>query len=223
MATTMSAEHPETHASFARKLPGRPQRVLVADDEHLVAEQIASLLTSLGYEIVGPASTGEEALRLAQSEHPDLALLDIRMPEGDGLATAHTLLRRNLIPSVILSAYSDEEYVRRAEENGVFAYLIKPVDEAQLRATLEVAWGRFRSYAETSTEGEKLRQQLNERKIVERAKWVLVKQAGVDEATAMRLMIEHSRTRREPLLTTAKRVIRTGANGEDVDSRDNHH
>lgn len=189
--------------------PGR-LRVLVADDEHLVATEITAQLEALGYIPMGPVGSGRDAINLCRIDPPDLALLDIRMPDGDGISTARTLLQELSIPSVILSAYSDEEYVRRADECGVFAYLLKPSDGDQLRASLEVAWGRFKRYIAKATENDELRQRLADRKVIERAKWILVRRAGVDESTAMRLLIEHSRRKGERVVVTAKRVIQTG-------------
>lgn len=184
--------------------------MLVADDEHLVASEITAQLEALGYVPVGPVGTGRDAIALCRVDPPDMALLDIRMPDGDGISTARALLQELAIPSVILSAYSDEEYVRRADESGVFAYLVKPADGDQLRASLEVAWGRFKRYIAKATENDELRQRLADRKVIERAKWILVRRAGVDESTAMRLLIEHSRRKGERVVVTAKRVIQTG-------------
>ncbi|HZW09226.1 MAG TPA: response regulator [Phycisphaerales bacterium] len=205
---------PSRRPSSTPKQPQAPEpgrlRVLVADDEHLVATEIAAQLESLGYIPIGPVGSGRDALALCRVDPPDLALLDIHMPDGDGIATARSLLQELVVPSVILSAYSDVDCVRRAEESGVFGYLVKPADGDQLRAALEVAWGRFKKYMVKATENDELRQRLADRKVIERAKWILVNRAGVDESTAMRLLIEHSRRKGERVIVTAKRVIQTG-------------
>lgn len=189
--------------------PGR-LRVLVADDEHLVASEITAQLEGLGYAALGPVGSGKDALALCRLDPPDIALLDIRMPDGDGITTARALLQEMAVPSVILSAYSDEDYIRRADECGVFGYLVKPAEGDQLRAALEVAWGRFKRYIAKAEENDELRQRLADRKVIERAKWILVQRAGVDESTAMRLLIEHARRKGERVIVTAKRVIHTG-------------
>lgn len=188
-------------------------RVLVADDEHLVATAISAQLEALGHQPVGPAGSGREAVAMGRECVPDLALLDIQMPDGDGIGAARTLLQELMIPTVILSAYSDQESIVRAEDSGVFAYLLKPVEDDQLRATLAVAWGRYQKFCETAAENSELRRRLTDRKIVERAKWILVSQTGVDEANAMRLLLEHARQRRERVVVTAQRVMKLGAQG----------
>ena len=122
------------------------KRVLVADDEHLVAVGISSSLTELGYTVIGPARDGHEAIELCRSDPPDLALLDIRMPNCDGLEAAAIVFQQLHVPVVILTAYSDPKYVSTASESGVFGFLLKPASQDQLRVCLDVAWGRFRAY-----------------------------------------------------------------------------
>lgn len=191
-------------------IPLRPVRILVADDEYLVALDIISQLGACGYTSVGPAPSGNEAIRLARSTVPDLALLDVRMPDGDGLSAAKVIFNELSIPVVILSAYTDGKTLAAARDAGVFAYLVKPSHANQLRATIEVAWGRFQTFMAEREEADLARRRLEERKVIERAKWTLVQRSGVDEPTAMRLLEEHARSRGERLINVAERVVAHG-------------
>ena len=197
---------PESAAAASR----RAVRILVADDEYLVALDIVSQLAACGYTAIGPAGSGNEALRLARAQRPDLALLAVRMPDGDGIATARAIVAELNIPVVMLSAYTDERTVAGARDAGVFAYLAKPARSQQLRATIEVALSRHRELNANREDAAESRRLLEERRVVERAKWILVQRTGVSEPEAMRLLERHARDRGERLLAVAERVVRTG-------------
>jgi AmiR/NasT family two-component response regulator len=188
-------------------LPKRPKRILVADDEHLVAAGLIAALKDLKYKVIGPASDGEQAIKQCRSDRPDLAILDIRMPGIDGLAAAETIYNEFQIPVVMLSAYSDPEYVSSGNRIGVFGYLLKPVSRDQLRVGLEVSWSRFLRQHELSEEVDSLRERLEHRKVIEQAKWIIVKRKGVDEPEAMRLLQKQARNGRRPLVDVAQSVI----------------
>lgn len=190
-----------------RELPASPQRVLVADDEHLVAAGLIAGLKDLGYEVIGPASNGEKAIEMCRAEHPDMAILDIRMPGLDGLAAGETIYNELGIPIVMVSAYSDPEYVNSGNRIGVFGYLLKPVTRDQLRVGLKVSWARFRQQAELSDEVGTLNAKLEQRKVIEQAKWIIVKRKGVEEPEAMRMLQKQARNGRRPLVEIAKSVI----------------
>lgn len=185
----------------------QPHRVLIADDEHLVASGVAVNLRELGYEVVGPASDGDEAIQLAENQHPDIALLDIRMPRMDGLAAAEVMFYRFGIPVMIFSAYSDPDYVDSGNRVGVFGYLLKPVTQDQMRVGISVAWGRFIDYANQHGEIAQLRDRLEQRKVIEQAKWILVKRKGIDEPDAMRLLQKQARNNRRTIVEVAKNVL----------------
>jgi response regulator NasT len=189
------------------KLPPEPRTLLVADDEHLVASGIASSLREMGYTVAGPVANGEEAIELAESAKPDMALLDIRMPKKDGLAAAEVIFNRLDIPVVIFSAFSDAEYVEAGNRVGVFGYLLKPVTQDQLRVGVSVAWGRFLDYVEQGSEICSLKERLENRKIIEQAKWVIVKRKGVDEPEAMRLLQRQARNNRRTLVDVARSLL----------------
>jgi len=165
--------------------PTKPLReVLVADDEHLVAAGLVASLKSLGIGTTGVARTGEEALRLAGERAPQLALLDIRMPEMNGLECAARLWSELQVPSVIVSAYSGDQYLTQASETGVFGYLIKPVTVESLKATLAVAWARASNLAATQGRVTQLEETLAARRAVEQAKWKMVSEEGMSEPDA---------------------------------------
>ena len=212
--TTMSATPRQSEpdiqgiaAAAKRKHPPHPSRLLVADDEHLVATGVAVNLRELGYEVIGPASDGEEAIDLCRGHQPDMALLDIRMPKKDGLTAADVIFRSMGIPVMIFSAYSDPEYVTSGNRVGVFGYLLKPVTPDQMRVGISVAWGRFLDYMNQNSEIVTLKERLEHRKIIEQAKWIIVKRKGIDEPEAMRLLQKQARNNRRTLVDVARSIV----------------
>jgi len=214
-----SASTPRHHDGWAptHRLPLRPERILIAEDEHLVATELVLMLADLKYTIIGPAADGMSALQMAHKSLPDMALLDIRMPRKDGLAVAEQLYKELAIPTVILSAYADAEYVEAAKRGGVFAYLVKPVAEGQLRATVELAWQRYRDSMESQAEVADLRRRLEERRLVEQAKWRLVSEKQMAEPDALKAMQKLARDRRVSLAQIAQTVIETGTLPKDAE------
>jgi len=215
--TTSHSSGQSDHPSIAarkrvqlERLPAKPSRILVAEDEHLVAMQLCAQLGELGYSILGPAVDGESAMRLARTSPPDLALLDIRMPGKDGLVVATELLSELAVPSIIVSAHATGDYAAAAGAAGVFGYLVKPVMVDQLRVTVDVAWKRYSDYATSAFEAADLRRRLDERRIIEQAKWVLVEKRRVGEPESMKLLQERARSTRQPLIAVAKFVIDSG-------------
>lgn len=206
-------EHPAIQTrkrAQLERLPPRPERILVAEDEHLVAMQLCAQLGELGYSILGPAMDGDSAMRLARTSTPDMAILDIRMPGKDGLAVATELLSELAIPSIIISAHATGDYAAAAGAAGVFGYLVKPVMVDQLRVTLDVSWKRYADYATSAFEAADLRRRLDERRFIEQAKWILVDKRRIGEPESMKLLQERARSMRKPLLDVAKHVIDSG-------------
>jgi len=198
---------PEEEGSPGGRVIGRPRTVLVADDEHLVALHLCSALDDLGYEVIGPAADGSKAEELCAARRPDLALLDIRMPGRNGIATAATLYERWTIPTIIVSAYSEDGYIDESAKVGVHGFLVKPVTRDQLRAQIGVAWGKYQHQRELELEANELARRLEERKIIEQAKWHLVSTTGLSEPEALKLLQREARSRREPLVRLATRVL----------------
>jgi response regulator NasT len=212
--STMTSEQTDKWVEAKKRLRNRdakqplePKSLLIADDEHLVASGLAASIRNLGFTVIGPAADGEEAIELCRNESPDMALLDIRMPKKDGLAAAETIFKHYGIPVVIFSAFSDQEYIEAGNRVGVFGYLLKPVTQDQLRVGVSVAWGRFLDHLSQHTEIADLRTRLENRKIVEQAKWVLVSRRGITEPEAMRLLQRQARNNRRALVDVARSLL----------------
>jgi response regulator NasT len=191
-----------------------PCRVLIADDEHLVATGIAAHVRELGHKVIGIAADGESAIALAREQTPTLALLDIRMPKASGIEAAMVLYQELGIPSIIISAYSDEEHLNRIQSygsgSGVYGYLLKPVSRDELRVTIGIAQQRASVDDSHSTRIGQLEQNLLNRRVVEQAKWILVEKKGITEPQAHEKLQKVARDRRRPLLEVAQAVIQSG-------------
>lgn len=187
--------------------PERPTRVLVAEDEHLVAADLTIMLGEMGYTVL-LAKDGEEAVHIARTSAPDIVLMDIRMPRRSGLAAAKELYDDLNLPTVVLSAYTDASEVAGAQAAGVFGYLVKPVQKDQLRVALDIAWNRFRLFTAEQEESRKLRKRLDERRVIEQAKWALVSGKGMTEPDAMRMLQKRARDNRMQLLDVATAVLK---------------
>ncbi len=202
----MTTSQPHGDSEF-QNLPAIPQRVLVADDEHLAAAGIIGLLHDLGYETAGPANSGDSPVALARSDSPDVALLDIRMPEAEGLEAAETIYNEMGIPVIMVSAYSDPDYIATSQRIGVFGYLLKPVTGDQLRIGIEIAWSRFLKHLDLTNQVDNLHDRLEERKVMEQAKWIVVKRKDVPEPEAMRMLQKQARNGRKPIIEVAQAII----------------
>ncbi|MEO0587959.1 MAG: response regulator, partial [Planctomycetota bacterium] len=178
-----------------------------AEDEALLARQLIAELTQLGLDVVGPASNGVRAVELAREHKPDLALLDIRMPEMDGLEAARILKDELDIPAIFVSAYSDREFVNNASNLGAMAYLLKPISVESLRVTLQVSWTRHLERDSLADEITALNRKLEDRKIIERAKGLIMHRLGLNESEAMRRLQKQSRDSRRPMVELARSVI----------------
>ncbi len=189
------------------QLPNQPKRIMIAEDEHLLAQNLCNELTGLGYEVIGPASNGLRAVELAARQRPDLALMDIRMPEMDGLEASRALYLQMKVPVVILSAYSDSQYVDSAADIGVFGYLLKPVNLDDLRVTLPVAWSRYLEQTRLRGEVKELENKLESRKLIERAKGLIMKHLNLGEEEAMRRLQKQARDQRRPMVELAKAIL----------------
>jgi response regulator NasT len=182
-------------------------RILIADDEAIRLMTLRTQLRSLGFEVVGEATDGEEAVRLAQEREPDLAILDIKMPGLDGVSAAQRILQHRPIPIILLTAYSEVELVERALEAGVFAYLVKPVTEEDLLPAILLARKRFEEFRMLQEEVQDLREALEARKLIERAKGILMKRLGISEQEAFRRMQVQSQKENRKLVEIARAII----------------
>jgi response regulator NasT len=184
-----------------------PLRVLIADDEAVIRLGLRTMLEEQGYKVVGEAADGARALTLVRRLRPDLVFLDIKMPGTDGLQVAKTLLADRAVPVVILTAFADREFVDQAKDAGVLAYLVKPVRESDLLPAIEVARGRFREIQALRTEIGSLEETLAIRKLVERAKGVVMRRLGLDEAAAFAHIQRQARSARKPMKDIAQGIL----------------
>ena len=183
------------------------KRILVADDEHLVAEGMARSLSALGYEVVGTVANGEQAIEMTREQNPDMAILDIRMPKVDGLTAAEILTREMDLAILIATAYSDESYLKNSCQVGVHGYILKPISTEQLRVAVTMAWSRYQQEVGLNTEVTRLRLNLEQRRKIEQAKWVLVKKLNIEEEEAHRKLQKYARDSRKPVVEIASSIL----------------
>ena len=184
-------------------------RILIAEDETLIRLDLRQLLESAGFEICAEARDGEEAVELARSEQPDLAVLDVKMPRLDGIEAARRILDERPIPIVMLTAYGQDELVSRAIEAGVFGYLVKPFRESDLLPAIKTARARHEELAALREETESLAEALAARKSIERAKGLLMEKEGLSEQEAFERLRRASQLAGRPLKVVAEALIAT--------------
>ncbi|MBI6545560.1 MAG: response regulator [Cyanobacteria bacterium NC_groundwater_1444_Ag_S-0.65um_54_12] len=182
-------------------------RIILVDDESIIRLDLREMLEDLGHQVVGEASDGQAAIAIAKQFNPNLIIMDIKMPNLDGLEALRQINAGRRIPTIMLTAYSQPELVERAVELGVFAYLVKPIKEADLLPTLEVALARFEELETLEKEVGNLKEALETRKLVERAKGILMDQSGLTEAIAFRKIQKLSMDRRKPIKEIAEAII----------------
>jgi len=186
---------------------GESLRVLIADDETMNNLALTSSLESLGHEVVATASNGREAVELARQVQPDVAFLDIRMPQMTGPEAAIEIAKDRAIPVIILSAYSDARTVEDAIKAPIFNYLVKPVDPDDLAPAIAVARARFDEWLDARRQRDMLEMKLEERKIVERAKGLLMESRHLSERDAYRFLQKTSQDKNTPMVDLAKKIL----------------
>jgi AmiR/NasT family two-component response regulator len=182
-------------------------RVLIADDEAIIRMGLRTMLEEMGHQVVGAATDGPSAVKLAAREKPDLAILDIKMPDMDGLEVAETITAKRRIPILMLTAYSDRELVERAAKLAVLAYLVKPVKEAELGSAIELAMARFGEWQALEQEAADLKEALATREVVGRAKQVLMQRDGLTEHEAFLSIQRRSRNSRRMMREVAEAIL----------------
>lgn len=182
-------------------------RVIIADDESIIRMDLREMLTNLGYLVVGEAGDGRSAVNLARELKPDVAILDIKMPEMDGIEAARILTEEKIAPVVLLTAYSQRDLIERAKEAGVVGYITKPMRESDLTPAIEVAMARFSEFRALEKEVGDLKQALETRKLVDRAKGILMDTQGLTEAEAFRKIQKMSMDKRRPMKDVAEAII----------------
>jgi AmiR/NasT family two-component response regulator len=184
-------------------------RVLIAEDETIIRLDLAEMLERAGFEVCAQARDGIEAVELARSAKPDVAVLDVKMPRLDGIEAARRMLAERPIPIVMLTAYGQDELVSRAVEAGVFGYLVKPFRESDLLPAIQTARARHAELAAVREEAESLADALAARKAIERAKGLLMAKENLTEEEAFTRLRKASQVSGRPLRVVAEAVLAT--------------
>jgi two-component system, response regulator PdtaR len=189
-------------------------RILIAEDETIIRLDLRALLEKAGLEVCAEARDGAEAVELARSEQPDLAIMDVKMPRLDGIEAARRILDERPIPIVMLTAYGQEELVSRAVEAGIFGYLVKPFRESDLLPAIATARARHEELVALREEAESLAEALAARKVIERAKGLLMAKEGLTESEAFDRLRRASQVSGRPLKVIAEAVVATLEGGD---------
>ncbi|GAA0523089.1 transcriptional regulator [Saccharopolyspora subtropica] len=198
--TTPAAEDPREAKPVER-------RVLVAEDEALIRLDLVEMLREEGYQVVGEAGDGQEAVRLAEELRPDLVILDIKMPKMDGIEAASNIAGERIAPVVILTAFSQRDLVERARDAGAMAYLVKPFAKRDLVPAIELAVSRFTEVQALEAEVADLTERLEARKVIERAKGLLMTKHNLSEPEAFRWLQRTAMDRRTTMKAVAQAVL----------------
>ena len=192
---------------YARLVSKTPFNVVIAEDEALIRLDLREMLEEEGYVVAGEATDGETAVQLAEQLRPDLVIMDVKMPGLDGISAAERITANQVAPVIILTAFSQRDLVQRASEAGAMAYLIKPFTKADLVPAIEVAASRFAEIAALNAEAASLRDRLEVRKLLDRAKGALQDGRGMTEAQAFRYIQKTSMDRRQTMRAVAEEVL----------------
>ena len=184
-------------------------RILIGEDETIIRLDLKEILERAGFEVCAEARDGEEAVELARAEEPDLAVLDVKMPRLDGIEAARRILAERPIPIVMLTAYGQDELVARAVEAGVFGYLVKPFRETDLLPAIQAAKARHAELEALRGEADSLADALATRKLVERAKGLLMEREGLSEQDAFTRLQRASQASGRPMKVVAEALIAT--------------
>ncbi len=182
-------------------------RLLIADDEEMVRRTLVEICESLGHQVTAQARNGQEAVEMAELTSPDLVLLDIRMPVLNGLEAAKAILERDAVPIVIVTGHTDEAIINDAAEVGVFSYLVKPITPDRLQAAMATAQARFRDVQHLKGEVGDLKRSLDDRKLVERAKGIIMRDMKVGEQEAYRWLKRTSSQSNRKIADVARSIV----------------
>lgn len=183
-------------------------RIVIADDESLICMDLKEMLEEGGHEVTGIGSDGVEALELVTEKKPDVVILDIKMPRLDGLQAAKMIAHDNLAPVVLLTAFGDEDMIEKAKKSMVFGYVMKPVEERTLFPAIQIAVAQYRQKREMADRVKGMERELAERKLIDRAKGLLMDYYHISEDDAYRRMQQTSMKRGLPLAVVAQKVVK---------------
>ncbi len=185
----------------------QPLRIVIADNESIIRMDLKELLEEAGHTVVGEAADGVKAIELTRRHRPDLVVMDIKMPEMDGITAAKIISNEKIAPVLLLTAFSQKEIVEKAKDSGVLAYLVKPVKEANLFPAIEIALSRFQEFAELERELEEVKNSLETRKILDRAKGILMDAYNLSENEAYRRIQQYSMSKRKSIREVAEAIV----------------
>jgi response regulator NasT len=182
-------------------------RIVVADDEADMRDYFRKILPHLGHRLVAVAENGRELVQFCREQRPDLVITDIKMPDMDGIDAAVEIYRTSPIPVILVSAYHDSELIARAEADHIMGYLVKPIKQSDLEPIIALAMRRFEQFQALRKEAADLRQALEDRKLIERAKGILMKKARLEEHDAFRRLQRLASDKNLKLVDLARMII----------------
>ena len=191
-------------------------RVLIVDDESLIRMDLRDIIESCGHEVVAEGTNGVEALALCKKHKPDIILMDVKMPELDGIEAARQIVFHHEAPVVLLTSYSQQDLIDKARDSGVYGYLIKPVREEQLVPTLEMALGRFNSDAQLREKMAELEQSLEDRKIIQKGTGILMELYSISEAEAYNRIRTLSMNKQISIIETCNLIIKQSNKSNNI-------
>ena len=191
-------------------------RVLIVDDESLIRMDLRDIIESCGYEVVAEGTNGVEALVLCKKHKPDIILMDVKMPELDGIEAARQIGFHHEAPVVLLTSYSQQDLIDKARDSGVYGYLIKPVREEQLVPTLEMALGRYKSDAQLREKMAELEQSLEDRKIIQKGTGILMELYSISEAEAYNRIRTLSMNKQISIIETCNLIIKQSNKSNNI-------
>lgn len=186
----------------------KPLKIVIADNESIIRMDLRELLEEAGHTVVGEAVNGRKAIELTREHKPDLVIMDIKMPEMDGIAAARVIADESLAPVLLLTAFSQSEIVERAKDSGVLAYLVKPIQESSLFPAMEIAMSRWQEMKELEGELDKVKDSLELRKTLDRAKGILMAAHNISEAEAYRRIQRYSMMKRMSIKAVAEAILK---------------
>lgn len=184
-----------------------PTRVVIAEDEAIIRLDLKETLLEEGYEVVGETGRGDEAVELVKAHQPDIAILDIKMPGLDGLSAAREIAGERRAAVLVLTAFSQRDLIEQARDAGALAYLVKPFQRSELIPAIEVAIGRFRELKALADQAQSLEEQLETRKVVDRAKGMLMDTHGLSESDAFGFVQRTAMQERLTMKAVSERII----------------
>lgn len=182
-------------------------KISVADDELDMREYFGKILPHMGHQVISVAENGHQLVEHCRQLQPDLVITDIKMPEMDGIEASTAISLERAVPIILVSAHHDEKLIERAEQDHIAAYLVKPIKQADLQTAIAIAMRRFEQFTALRSEADTLRQALDDRKVIERAKGYLMRKAGLDEQDAFRRLQKISNEKNKKLVEVAQSIL----------------